>query len=60
MDSGARQATVHGFLRVRHNLETKPQLGKNKSIRNVKGHIITDMGNFKYHGTVLSDLHIKD
>ena len=60
MDSRARQATVHGVASIRHDLETKPPLGRNKSIRNVKGHGITDMGNFKYHGTVLFDLYIKD
>ena len=60
MDSGARQATVHGVARVGHDLETKPPLEKNKSIRNVKGHVITDMRNSKYHGTVLLDLYVKD
>lgn len=29
------------------------QKGKKKSIRKVKGHIITDMGNLEYHGTIL-------
>ena len=34
MDRGAWQATVHGVLRIRYNLATKPQQHKEKKKKN--------------------------